>query len=406
MNKFMSTFSMTYLKKVTSKSFIITTLILMLAVIGLSNIDKIIDFFDHSEDDVIAVAAPPELQDAFIKLYQQTDKEMNFKKTDRAAGKKGIEDEIYKQLIEIKENKGRLNATVYSKDSADIKPVQTILSTLQSSRIAQTLDLSPAELNSLTAPADVSEQLIGSQDKQLDDQQKFINTAIVYIGLFLIFMVSLNYASQIATEIAMEKSSRVIEMIVTSVSPVNHLMAKISAILAVALTQMLAVGLTIVASIYLLDLGDVLKSFDVTIGPETTSIIIYTVIFLLLGLMMNVSVSAIIGALTNRVEDIAQAVMPVTFINLAAFYIAIFNLSTPDNMLVKVTSYIPLFTPMVMLLRKLSVHTSDFEMMIGIVISIVTVILALLLAARIYKGSVFSYGKGLINNFRQALKMK
>ncbi|TDM02172.1 ABC transporter permease [Macrococcus carouselicus] len=406
MNKFMTTFSMTYLKKVTSRSFMITTLILMLAVIALSNMDRIVDFFDHSEDEVTAVAGAPDLQDAFITTYHQTDKQMKLKKVDLAAGKKGIEDDTYKQLVEIKAHEGQLNATIYSKDSADIEPVQTTLSAVQSSRVAQTLDLTPAELKLLTAPAQVDEKIIGGQNNQVDDNEKFVNIAVVYIGLFLIFLVSVNYASQIATEIAMEKSSRVIEMIVTSVSPVNHMMAKIAAIIAVALTQILAVALTIIASIYIFDLNEVLKSFDITFGPGTIRIIIYTLIFLLLGLLMNVSISAIIGALTNRVEDIAQAVMPITFINLAAFYIAIFNLSTPDNMLVKVTSYIPFFTPIVMLLRTLSSHITDFELNIGIVICILTIILSLLLAARIYKGSVFSYGKGLINNFRQALSMK
>ncbi|ULG71949.1 ABC transporter permease [Macrococcus brunensis] len=406
MTKFMTTFSMTYLKKVTSKSFIITTLILMLIVIALSNIDKVIDFFDHSEDEVTAVAADKDLQNAFIAAYKQADKDRKIEKVTLTEGKKGVEDDRFKQLIDIKESDGKLKATLYSKDGGDRAAVEPVLTSLQSSRVAQTLDLTPAEVTALTAPADINETLLGQQKNEVDDSEKFINTAVVYIGLFLIFMISLNYANQIATEIAMEKSSRVIEMIVTSVSPVNHMMAKIVAIIAVALTQILAVALTILVCLYAFDLKDVLQSFDLSFGPGTVRVIIYAVIFLLLGLLMNVSVSAIIGALTNRVEDIAQAVMPVTFINLAAFYIAIFNLTTPDNMLVKVTSYIPFFTPIVMLLRTLSSQTGDFEIIAGIVISIITIVLSLLLAARIYKGSVFSYGKGLVNNFRQALTMK
>ncbi|TDL94345.1 ABC transporter permease [Macrococcus brunensis] len=406
MTKFMTTFSMTYLKKVTSKSFIITTLILMLIVIALSNIDKVIDFFDHSEDEVTAVAADKDLQNAFIAAYKQADKDRKIEKVTLTEGKKGVEDDRFKQLIDIKESDGKLKATLYSKDGGDRAAVEPVLTSLQSSRVAQTLDLTPAEVTALTAPADINETLLGQQKNEVDDSEKFINTAVVYIGLFLIFMISLNYANQIATEIAMEKSSRVIEMIVTSVSPVNHMMAKIVAIIAVALTQILAVALTILVCLYAFDLKDVLQSFDLSFGPGTVRVIIYAVIFLLLGLLMNVSVSAIIGALTNRVEDIAQAVMPVTFINLAAFYIAIFNLTTPDNMLVKVTSYIPFFTPIVMLLRTLSSQTGDFEIIAGIIISIITIVLSLLLAARIYKGSVFSYGKGLVNNFRQALTMK
>lgn len=406
MTKFMTTFSMTYLKKVTSKSFIITTLILMLIVIGLSNIDKVIDFFDHSEDEVTAVAADKDVQNAFVTAYKQADQKRKIEKVTLAEGKKGVKEDRYNQLIDIHESRGKLTATLYSKDGGDRASIEPVLTSLQASRVAQTLDLTPAEVTALTAPAEINETLLSQQKNEVDESEKFINTVVVYIGLFLIFMISLNYANQIATEIAMEKSSRVIEMIVTSVSPVNHMMAKIVAILAAALTQMLAVALTILACLYLFDLQDVLKSFDLSFGPGTVRIIVYAVTFLLLGLLMNVSVSAIIGALTNRVEDIAQAVMPVTFLNLAAFYIAIFNLTTPDTMLVKITSYIPFFTPMVMLLRTLSSQTGDMEIIIGIIISIVTIVLSLLLAARVYKGSVFSYGKGLVNNFRQALTIK
>ncbi|WP_165983754.1 ABC transporter permease [Macrococcus bovicus] len=406
MTKFMTTFSMTYLKKVSSKSFIITTLILMLIVIGLSNIDKVIDFFDHSEDEVTAVSADKDVQNAFVTAYKQGDQERKIEKVTLAEGKKGVKEDRYKQLIDIHESKGKLTATLYSKGGGDRASIEPVLTSLQASRVAQTLDLTPAEMNALTAPAEINETSLSQQKNEVDKSEKFINTAVVYIGLFLIFMISLNYANQMATEIAMEKSSRVIEMIVTSVSPVNHMMAKIVAILAAALTQMLAVALTILACLYLFDLQDVLKSFDLSFGPGTVRIIIYAVTFLLLGLLMNVSASAIIGALTNRVEDIAQAVMPVTFLNLAAFYIAIFNLTTPDNMLVRITSYIPFFTPMVMLLRTLSSQTGDVEIITGIIISIVTIVLSLLLAARIYKGSVFSYGKGLVNNFRQALTIK
>ncbi|MFP3490286.1 ABC transporter permease, partial [Staphylococcus sp. SIMBA_130] len=76
--------------------------------------------------------------------------------------------------------------------------------------------------------------------------QKGFNTMIVYAGVLLIFFIVFNYASQVAMEIATEKTSRVIEMIITSVSPVTHILAKMAGVVSVALTQ---ISIFIVAGI-------------------------------------------------------------------------------------------------------------------------------------------------------------
>ncbi|UTH13802.1 ABC transporter permease [Macrococcus equipercicus] len=411
MNKFFPTFWLTYWKKLSSRSFIFTTVLLIAILLALSNADKIIAFFDKSENEVTAISSDDQaLQHAFATAYKQTNKAMKIKELNFQEGKKGVEDETYKQLIELTRDRDQLKAKVFTKDSASddtVAGVQATLTALQSSEAAKTLKLSPDDVQKLTAQADVKNEVLAADDsKTVKEDVKPLNIGIVYAGVFLIFFITINYGSQAATEIAMEKSSRVIEMIVTSISPVNHIMAKIAGIIAVALTQIAILVLTILACIYFFDLKESLADMGLKFMNDSSRIVIYAVIFLLLGLLINISISAIIGALTNRVEDIGQAVMPVTFMNIAAFYIVIFSLTNPDTTLVKVTSYIPFFTPMVMLLRTLSQETSDLQIILGIIICLVTVILLLMLAARVYKGSVFSYGKGLIKNFRQALQMK
>ncbi|WP_353464028.1 ABC transporter permease [Mammaliicoccus sciuri] len=104
-------------------------------------------------------------------------------------------------------------------------------------------------------------------------------------------------------------------------------------------------------------------------------------------------------------EDLAQSMMPVTFTSLAAFYIAIFSITNPDTMLVKVTSFIPMLSPMVMLLRTTSETTPEWHLILGIVISIVTCIILLVFAAKMYRGSVLTYEKGVIKNLKNALNI-
>ena len=215
------------------------------------------------------------------------------------------------------------------------------------------------------------------------------------------FFIVINYASQIGTEIAMEKSSRVIEMIVSSVSPVNHLFAKILAIICVSLTQLFFFVATIITVIYLVDIGTIISEFGLEANDRTLPMIIYSLVFLLLGLVLYLSVSALLGSFVSRMEDLQQALLPITLMSIGGMYLGMFNLFNPDNMLVKVTSYFPFFTPFVMPLRVLDSGTSHITVWIGIVIVIITIIIAVYFAARIYKGSILSTDKGIIKNIKK-----
>ncbi|MEE1107136.1 ABC transporter permease [Macrococcoides canis] len=413
MNKFIPTFWLTYWKKISSKSFIFSTIFMIIIFVGLSNADKIYDFFDKSEDDITVISSSDKaLATAFKESYQKLDKKKKLKIVDFKKGEEGIKDETYKFLIDIKENKDKtIEAKVYSTEYASDSVMGAVRSTLtafQSNNIAQSLNLSQDELSRVMSEAKVTDKVIKPKDANdnVSEQSKALNTAIVYAGLFLIFIITINYGSQIATEIAQEKSSRVIEMIITSISPITHLMGKILGVIAVAATQMIIYTIAIVICIYAFNLGETVSELGFTFGKENIRILIYAIIFLILGLLIYISSSAIVGSLTNRIEDIGQAIMPVTMLNMIAFYIAMFSLSNPDTLLVKVASYIPFFTPQIMLLRTISTKTSDFEIMMGIVICIITIILLFFIAAKIYKGSVFSTDKSMFKNFKRALKTK
>lgn len=229
MNKFIPTFWLTFWKKVSSKSFIISTLIVILAIIALSNADKIYDFFDKSEDDITVISSEDKtLSTVFKDEYQKLDKKKKLKIVDLEAGKKGIKNEKYKVLIEIKENTDKtIESKVYTLDSLgtdELMQIQSTLTAFQSNNIAKSLNLAPDKLAKVLSQAKVDNEVIKPLDAndKVSEESKAVNTALVYAGIFLIFFITINYGSQIATEIAQEKSSRVIEMIVTSISPITH----------------------------------------------------------------------------------------------------------------------------------------------------------------------------------------
>ncbi|MBN4909915.1 MULTISPECIES: ABC transporter permease [Mammaliicoccus] len=412
MNKFWPTFNLTYMQKVKSKSFIIMTAIFMILIFALSNIDKIIDFFDN-DSKVVAIQTDNDMiYKVLEKQYKQNDDIEKVEKVSLEKGKKGVKDEKYKRLIQVNVNGEKVNGTIYEKGNvseSEKMTLQSTLSQMQSSLTAQKLNLSEKDLKTLNTPSDVKTEEIKSNDeKQSSDvnpKVQALNSAVVYIIIFLSFFITINYANQIGSEIATEKTTRVIEMIVTSVKPSIHVSAKILAIIAVAFTQIFFIILAIVISIFAFDLKGLFESAGVEYGPETTRIIIYGAVYLILGVVSYISLAAILGALTSRIEDLAQSMMPVTFISLAAFYIAIFSISNPDTMLVKVTSFIPMLSPMVMLLRTTSESTPEWHLLLGIVISVVTCIILLVFAAKTYRGSVLTYEKGVIKNLKNALNI-
>ncbi|WP_239733050.1 ABC transporter permease [Mammaliicoccus sp. E-M26] len=412
MNKFWPTFNLTYMQKVKSKSFIIMTAIFMILIFALSNIDKIIDFFDN-DSKVVAIQTDNDMiYKVLEKQYKQNDDIEKVEKVSLEKGKKGVKDEKYKRLIQVNVNGEKVDGTIYEKGNvseSEKMTLQSTLSQMQSSLTAQKLNLSEKDLSTLNTPSDVKTEEIKTNDEKqssdIDPKVQALNSAVVYIIIFLSFFITINYANQIGSEIATEKTTRVIEMIVTSVKPSIHVSAKILAIIAVAFTQIFFIILAIVISIFAFDLKGLFESAGVEYGPETTRIIIYGAVYLILGVVSYISLAAILGALTSRIEDLAQSMMPVTFIALAAFYIAIFSISNPDTMLVKVTSFIPMLSPMVMLLRTTSESTPEWHLLLGIVISIVTCIILLVFAAKTYRGSVLTYEKGVIKNLKNALNI-
>lgn len=398
MNKFKTTFWHTYLSKVKAKSFIITTLIVMLLIILAGNFDKIMNLFDSSEEiSTVELEASEEFTAQFSAVMSEISEEISVTDSDG-------------DILLTVEDTVPITATVESDSeisSGQQTEIEMALDSVNRQMVVNSLDLTEEEAGLMAAEIDVDFQTAESMaDEEAGgagemDEPNYLNIVIFYITVFVMFFVVINYASQIGTEIAMEKSSRVIEMIVSSVSPVNHLFAKILAIICVSLTQLFFFVLTIIAVIYLVDIGAIISEFGLESDDRTLPMIIYSLVFLLLGLVLYLSVSALLGSFVSRMEDLQQALLPITLMSIGGMYLGMFNLFNPDNMLVKITSYFPFFTPFVMPLRVLDEGTSHLTVWIGIVIVIVTVAIAVYFAARIYKGSILSTDKGIIKNIKK-----
>ena len=398
----MTTFLQTYISKIRAKSFIISTLIIVLLIFLAANIDKIIDFFDSSEEVTILQVDAEEAQYGAIEsMFESMDAEFEIEPYE---GGDAPSDGAVLTLEETDPMTFTVSAEHDLPDEQKTE-IETALAEVQRMNTIQALKLTPEETASLGESPEISYDIAADKGETDDEgsaaDMNPLNSIIFYVTVIIMFFIIINYASQIGTEIAMEKTSRVIEMIVSSVPPVTHLMAKISAMISVSLTQLIVFVLAVIAAIQMFDFNNLISEFGLESNDRTVTLAVYSLIYLILGLVLYLSVSALLGSFISRMEDLQQALLPVTMFSLIGFYIAIFNIWTSENMLVIISSYIPPFTPFVMPLRAMHETTGQVELLLGIVILIVTIAAVIWLAASIYRNSVLSTDKGILKNLKR-----
>lgn len=398
MNKFMTTFNLTFFSKLKAKSFIITTLIIIAGMFLAFNLDKIISLFDSDESSTLQIEADQSFIEVFEPIIQTYDEEIE------------IVEEDGDTVLEVTST-DPLEAEIRSDEalsSTEEQNIQLALNDTNRAYVLQTLDLSEEELALMYKEVPVN-FLVQAEDSgefeaASEDDTNILNMVIFYFSVILMFIIILNYASQIAMEIANEKSSRVFEMIVSSIRPVQHLMAKILAMMAVSIIQVAAITIGGLIAFYTSDHTALLERFGLEPNDQTPLLIVYCVIFVVLGLILYLSIAAMLGSFINRMEDIQQGLMPVTFITMIGYFIALAGISFADHFLITVASYIPFFTPFVMPLRLLTNDTGHLEMIIGVVILIALIIVTLMVAAYVYKRSVLSTESGIMKNIRRLRK--
>ncbi|PTE31950.1 ABC transporter permease [Staphylococcus equorum] len=412
MDKFFATFSLTYKNKVKTKSFVIFTAIVILLMVGAANINKIIDLFDDGPDKVGVVSSNDEIYKVIKSQGDQLDEGADFKQLSEKQAKSQVKNEKLDKAYVIKLSEDqKLSGKILSKDTVseqDKQKLKATLSTVQTQFVAANLNLSQDELKQLQSQSEVTSEVLAdnANNSNLNEAQKSFNTMIVYAGVMLIFFIVFNYASQVAMEIATEKTSRVIEMIITSVSPVTHIFAKMAGVVSVALTQ---ISIFIVAGIIcflVFDIGDMLKGFDIEPNELTVQLIVVGIISMIIGILSYIILASILGSITARIEDINQSLMPMTLISMIAFYISFFSIMNTDTLLVKITSFIPLLSPFVMFVRASTPDVAIWEIVLSMVISIITIFILLWVAVRSYKDTILSFDKGFMSSVKRIFNKK
>lgn len=376
-------------------------------VVALTNITTIIDTFSGEEGKTeIAVidqsnSLLPSIQEATETLNE--DVQLVTYNDGEESAKKEVEEGKYSGLLILDVDSSNLPiATYYTMDIAESSISDNLSNSIQlvkSQLAANQLNLTNEQLAKLNEP--VSFEKIALEKDAKTEEELSQARGLVYILLFLIYFAVILYSGMIATEVATEKSSRVMEILISSVSPIKHMFAKILGVGLLSLTQL---ALLMLVGYFSLTSSDGLSSVEGFLGfsEVPVSTIIYAAIFFILGYFLYATLAALLGSLVSRIEDVQQMITPMTLLIVAGFMIAMFGLSAPDTTFVTITSYIPFFTPMLMFMRVGMLNLPVWEPILGIVILVATIMILATFGARVYKGGVLMYGKS--NSYKDIKK--
>lgn len=410
MSKFWLLVKQLYVQKVKAKSFIFSIVLYVVVISGVMFWSDIKEAF--FQEDALQIALINETDVEIEALFESTsDIQFTFPTDEIDKVEEQVINGDFAAVIFVEDQDNSLAAEIATFEPLTFNDQQNLSATLQYAGKIY-------EVQQLNLTAEQADKILQSETtitmKNLDEQsssgksedEKAAGIGASFLVGFLIYSFVMTFLSMITTDVASEKGSRVLEVLLASVKPSTHFMAKLTGTFLLALTQIAALLIIQGLLFALIDGG---SKWDVVqeIANELSFVFIgYSVAFLLITIVLYLILGALLGSLVSKVEESGQAMMPAMMVGIIGFYVLISGMASPDTMLIKVFSYIPFTSGMVMPLRIGATDIPSVEPIISMAILIGTVIILFLLSLSFYKRSVLTYSSGgIIQKIKTVLKV-
>ncbi len=412
MSKFWVITKDVYRKNVRSMSFIIMLLVPFIAAAGLYIINQVTDNATE-EGDTIGVVVQGD-SDLLNTVEVQTVLDSMTVLNSKEQGEEQLKEEEIDGLLLLSVEKEQINGEFYSSNTMPqvTMALNQQLNQLQSSLRAKALGLSEEEVASLNASVPFSVQKITfNENGEMNTEEDFTSIRLV-VGMattILLFIFIVTYASIIAQEIASEKGTRIMEVILSSVSARSHFYGKLAGILLVALTQIVVYAVSIGLGFYWLKNNSTVQAFlaEFSIRDILGEFLVYTLLYLILGILIYAVLAALCGSLVSKVEDVSKAILPVTYLSLAGYMIGLsLGMANPDHLVIRVTSFIPFFSSYTMPIRLANNFVSTGEVLLSLMILVLSIVGLIIFSERMYKANVLVYNdNGIFAALKQSVSL-
>ncbi|MEK4628365.1 MAG: ABC transporter permease [Solibacillus sp.] len=408
LSKFSVLVKQLYKQKIRTKSFILTTLLYLVVLSAIMFWSEIKEFFFSGEEDTIAIVNETNFDVAQI-LQANESYEWEFVSTDGIADK--LEEGDYYAAFTLTDEAGKLATKIESYDPLPLNDQQDFTSIL--SQVGQMyamgqLDLTQEQQQLLlsTEPIITLEAINEEATDGKSTDEKMAGVFISYAIGIIIYMFVATYLSMITTEVASEKGSRALEMLLVSVKPETHFRAKLAGVSLVALTQFVILFGGLLALLRFTDNGSKWTMVTDLLDSLSASYFLYVVGFLFFTIFLYLIIGALFGSLVAKVEEAGQVMMPALMLTFLGFYVMLSGMGNPDTMLIKVFSYIPFTSGMVMPMRIGATDISAIAPLISFAILVATTAFLYFISLTFYKRSVLTYSSGgIIQKIKTVFKV-
>jgi ABC-2 type transport system permease protein len=258
---------------------------------------------------------------------------------------------------------------------------------LQLRRAFRARGLSPSEVTAALEPPplDVSRVAEAGGDGE----------GLAFIGTLLLYVAILTFGYYVSAGVVEEKSTRVVEMVVSAVRPAQLLAGKVIGIGLLGLAQLAAIaGIGVVVTV-------ALGRFD--LPSATAETVLVSLVYFVLGYAFYACGFAVAGAIVSRQEDLQSTTAPLTLVLVAAYFVSLSALGDAGSTLARVTSFLPPVAPLVVPARTAQDAMEPWELALSLGCMVVGTVALLIVAARIYERSILRLGAPL--KLRDALRL-
>ena len=401
-----------YLNKIRNKSFIIMTFVSPLIVVAFALIIGFLtDVNSKSNAKDILILDESGLFGTTFTDTETIHYEYLKDKTLQEARAEVLETSKYGLLYIPKEETAQ--KAFYSEESPSLSLVNELTGALEKTLFQYNLTqkgIDKAEIDSARTKITLQmENFTGEKTSEFDNVMRI---AIGGVAGYLIFMFIIIYGNMIMRSVIEEKTNRIVEIIISSVKPFQLMLGKIIGTSLAGITQFaiwLVIGGVLFAlapSLFQVDTPTATQAMATTESHSEISNIIAALyhfpfletsgVFLLFfvgGYLLYSSLYAMVGAMVDNETDTQQFLMPILIPLMLAFYVGMFSvIEEPHGTISVVFSYIPLTSPVVMLMR-IPFGVAWWEVLISLLLLYITFFLVIKIASKIYRIGILMYGK-------------
>lgn len=338
----------------------------------------------------VAVIGDPQVR----KVFKADEKSLDIKIskiTDNKAANKALTATDIDGVLTIDADNATLTTQPKS-NTINKEAIISVLGNLSRSQKASAYGLTTEQTQALIKPFNLKSVVQQTDSQSTDgDNSDMANYGIaVAIGIVTLTIV-MWYASMIATEIANEKSSRIMETLLAATSASIQYFGKMIGIFALAVTHLIIYIIAGTIGYFFLQNNALLSGIKQTFSNVTIGFAIYAVLFILVAVALYLVLTAMIASLINDNAQVQQAVQPITILAMIGYMFSFVMTNMPNNIVIKVVSYVPFISQSMMPVRLVTKVETWPAAIVALIISLVSVIALAWFGKRIYAKNVLSY---------------